>query len=117
MPCRDYQPTRQFCPVCRTTGHRPDVRPNPTVRACNTCNHPNPEAGHTCVPKGALWCGGAHFTAAKDCNNKLKRIPPRGKPASTIASKTRQPRPRWLSSEREDYDSDYSERRSRSTPK
>lgn len=109
MPCRDYQPTRQFCPICRTTGHRPDVCPNPTVRACNTCNHPNPEAGHTCVPKCAL-CGGAHLTAAKDCNNKLKRIPPRGKPASTTAPKTqRHPRPRWFSSEREDFDSDYSE--------
>ncbi|KAH7973490.1 hypothetical protein HPB49_001523 [Dermacentor silvarum] len=110
MPCRDYQPTR-------TTGHRPDVCPNPTVRACNTCNHPNPEAGHTCVPKCAL-CGGAHLTAAKDCNNKLKRIRPRGKPASTTAPKTqRHPRPRWFSSEREDSDSDYSERRSQSTSK
>ncbi|KAH7949503.1 hypothetical protein HPB49_011640 [Dermacentor silvarum] len=109
MPCRDYQPTRQFCPICRTTGHRPDVCPNPTVRACNTCNHPNPEAGHTCVPKCAL-CGGAHLTATKDCNNKLKRIRPRGKPASTTAPKTqRHPRPRWFSSEREDSDSDYSE--------
>ncbi|KAH7940958.1 hypothetical protein HPB49_008365 [Dermacentor silvarum] len=109
MPCRDYQPTRQFCPICRTTGHQPDVCPNPTVRACNTCNHPNPEAGHTCVPKCAL-CGGAHLTAAKDCNNKLKRIRPRGKPASTTAPKTqRHPRPRWFSSEREDSDSDYSE--------
>ncbi|KAH7984871.1 hypothetical protein HPB49_026253 [Dermacentor silvarum] len=25
MPCRDYQPTRQFCPICRNTGHRPDA--------------------------------------------------------------------------------------------
>ncbi|KAH7938490.1 hypothetical protein HPB49_024615 [Dermacentor silvarum] len=109
MPCRDYQPTRQFCPICRTTGHRPDVCPNPTVRACNTSNHPNPEAGHTCVPKCAL-CGGAHLTAVKDCNIKLKRIPPRRKPASTTAPKTqRHPRPRWFSSEREDSDSDYSE--------
>ncbi|KAH7974304.1 hypothetical protein HPB49_013858 [Dermacentor silvarum] len=119
MPCRDYKPTRQFCPICRTTGHPPDVCPNPTVRACNTCNHPNPEAGHTCVPKCAL-CGGAHLMAAKDCNNKLKRIPPpRGKPASTTAPKTqRHPRPRWVSSKRED--SDYSESsmnyRSRSGP-
>ncbi|KAH7980941.1 hypothetical protein HPB49_020358 [Dermacentor silvarum] len=109
MPCRDYQPTRQFCPICRTTRHRPHVCPNPTAGACNTCNHPNPEAGHTFVPKCAL-CGGAHLTAAKDCNNKLKRIPPRGKPASTTTPKTqRHPRPRWFSSEQEDSDSDYSE--------
>ncbi|KAH7953259.1 hypothetical protein HPB49_006555 [Dermacentor silvarum] len=93
----------------RQTGHRPDVCPNPTVHACNTCNHPNPEAGHTCVPKCAL-SGGAHLTAAKDCNNKLKRIRPRVKPASTTAPETqRHPRPRWFSSEREDSDSDYSE--------
>ncbi|KAH7979258.1 hypothetical protein HPB49_008870 [Dermacentor silvarum] len=55
-------------------------------------------------------CGRAHLTAAKDCNNKLKRIRPRGKPAPTTAPKTqRHPRPRWFSSEREDSDSDYSE--------
>ncbi|KAH7956150.1 hypothetical protein HPB52_006508 [Rhipicephalus sanguineus] len=51
MPCRCYQPTRQFCPICRTPGHRPDVCPNPTARACDVCNLPNPEAGHTCIPK------------------------------------------------------------------
>ncbi|KAH7982525.1 hypothetical protein HPB52_005468 [Rhipicephalus sanguineus] len=51
MPCRCYQPTRQFCPICRSPGHRPDVCPNPTARACDVCNLPNPEAGHTCVPK------------------------------------------------------------------
>ncbi|KAH7955467.1 hypothetical protein HPB52_000917 [Rhipicephalus sanguineus] len=27
MPCRCYQPTRQFYPICRTPGHRPDVCP------------------------------------------------------------------------------------------
>ncbi|KAH7936360.1 hypothetical protein HPB52_021566 [Rhipicephalus sanguineus] len=47
MPCRCYQPTRQFCPICRTPGHRRDVWPNPTARACDVCNLPNPEAGHT----------------------------------------------------------------------
>ncbi|KAH7955961.1 hypothetical protein HPB52_005288 [Rhipicephalus sanguineus] len=58
-------PTRQFCPICRTPGHRPDVCPNPTARACDVCHLPNPEAGHTCVPKCAL-CGGPHLTAAKE---------------------------------------------------
>ncbi|XP_065306760.1 uncharacterized protein [Dermacentor albipictus] len=119
MPCRDYQPTRQLCSICRITGHRPDVCPNPTVRACNVCNHINPYAGHTCVPKCAL-CGGAHLTAATECNNKLKRIPPRWKSTSTTTPKTQRQlrpvtqstkaadlRPRWFSSERED--SDYSE--------
>ncbi|XP_072145600.1 arylsulfatase B-like [Dermacentor andersoni] len=97
MPCRDYQQTRQFFSICSITGHRPDVCPNPTC----------------------ALCGGAHLTAATEFN-KLKRIPPRWKPASTTTPKTqRQPRPvtqstkaadlrpRWFSSERED--SDYSE--------
>ncbi|KAH7969344.1 hypothetical protein HPB52_016834 [Rhipicephalus sanguineus] len=77
-----HQPTRQFCPTCRTPGHRPDVCHNPTARACDVCNLPNPEAGHTCVPKCAL-CGGHHLTAAKECENKLKRIEIWRKPAIT----------------------------------
>ena len=115
MPCRCYQPTRQFCPICRTPGHRPDVCPNPTARACDVCNLLNPEASHTCVPKCAL-CGGPHLTAAKECENKLKRIktcrkpaitePPsahRSPPASSSRSKSRsrlQPRPQSQSPKR-----------------
>ncbi|KAH7983959.1 hypothetical protein HPB52_015781 [Rhipicephalus sanguineus] len=115
MPCRCYQPTRQFCPICRTPGHRPDVCPNPMARACDVCNLSNPEAGHTCVPKCAL-CGGPHLTAAKECENKLKCIqtwrkpattePPsahRSPPASSSRSKSRsclQPRPQSQSPKR-----------------
>ncbi|KAL1480874.1 hypothetical protein MTO96_034646 [Rhipicephalus appendiculatus] len=121
MPCRCYQPTRQFCPICRTTGHRADVCPNPTARACDVCNLPNPEAGHTCVPKCAL-CGGPHLTAATECENKLKRIQTWRKPASTNTTCKTQPHPvtqsikavaprqRWFSSERrEDHDPDITE--------
>ncbi|KAH7932714.1 hypothetical protein HPB49_001477 [Dermacentor silvarum] len=75
IPCRIYQPTRQFCYTCRNAGHRADVCPEPTVKACKNCNLQNPEEGHKCEPECAL-CGGVHVTAAPECRNKLKRVPP-----------------------------------------
>ncbi|KAH7937251.1 hypothetical protein HPB49_009522 [Dermacentor silvarum] len=57
IPCRIYQPTRQFCNTCRNAGHRADVCLEPTVKACKHCNSQNPEEGYKCEPKCAL-CGG-----------------------------------------------------------
>ncbi|KAH7934055.1 hypothetical protein HPB49_020919 [Dermacentor silvarum] len=57
IPCRIYPPTRQFCYTCRNAGHRADVCPEPTVKACKNCNLQNPEEGHKCEPECAL-CGG-----------------------------------------------------------
>ncbi|KAH7965030.1 hypothetical protein HPB49_002880 [Dermacentor silvarum] len=42
IPCRIYQPTRQFCYTCRNVGNRADVCPEPTVKACKNCNLQNP---------------------------------------------------------------------------
>ncbi|KAH7958766.1 hypothetical protein HPB49_004719 [Dermacentor silvarum] len=52
IPCQIYQPTRQFCYTCRNAGHRTDICPEPTVKACKTCNLNKTEDGHksmTCM--------------------------------------------------------------------
>ncbi|KAH7933838.1 hypothetical protein HPB49_017987 [Dermacentor silvarum] len=123
IPCRIYQPTRQFCYTCRNAGHRADVCPEPTVKACKNCNFQNPEEGHKCEPECAL-CGGVHVTAAPECRNKLKRVPPRGRPPTQPTKKTTKhqshpkteniPKKRWLSSDR---DGSSSPERSRSRSK
>ncbi|KAH7945302.1 hypothetical protein HPB49_000265 [Dermacentor silvarum] len=123
IPCRIYQPTRQFCYTCRNAGHRADVCPEPTVKACKNCNLQNPEEGHKCEPECAL-CGGVHVTAAPECRNKLKRVPPRGRPPTQPTKKTTKhqsrpkteniPKKRWLSSDR---DGSSSPERSRSRSK
>ncbi|KAH7958492.1 hypothetical protein HPB49_002062 [Dermacentor silvarum] len=123
IPCRIYQPTHQFCYTCRNAGHRADVCPEPTFKACKNCNLQNPEEGHKCEPECAL-CGGVHVTAAPECRNKLKRVPPRGRPPTQPTKKTTKhqsrpkteniPKKRWLSSDR---DGSSSPERSRSCSK
>ncbi|KAH7984821.1 hypothetical protein HPB49_025705 [Dermacentor silvarum] len=106
IPCRVYQPTRQFCYTCRNAGHWGDVCPEPTVKACKNCNLQNPDEGNKCEPECAL-CGGVHMTAAPECRNKLKRVPPRGRPPTQPTTKATKhqsrpgteniPKKRWLS--------------------
>ncbi|KAH7936698.1 hypothetical protein HPB49_003129 [Dermacentor silvarum] len=123
IPGRIYQPTRQFFYTCRNAGHRADICPEPTVKAYKNCNLQNPEEGHKCEPECAL-CGGVHVTAAPECRNKLKRVPPRGRPPTQPTKKTTKhqsrprteniPKKRWLSSDR---DCSSSPERSRSRSK
>ncbi|KAH7955600.1 hypothetical protein HPB52_001702 [Rhipicephalus sanguineus] len=55
-------------------GHRTDVCPTPTVNVCSDCRLQDPPIDHECVPECTLR-GGAHPTAAKECANRLKRVP------------------------------------------
>ncbi|KAH7959824.1 hypothetical protein HPB49_014048 [Dermacentor silvarum] len=57
IPYRIYQPTRQFCYTCRNAGHRADVCPEPTVKACKNCNLQNPEEGPNVNP--SVPCAGS----------------------------------------------------------
>ncbi|KAL1469008.1 hypothetical protein MTO96_041100 [Rhipicephalus appendiculatus] len=82
MRCLPYQPTRQYCKLCKSQGHRTDVCPTPTVNVCSDCRLKDPPKDHECVPECAL-CGGAHPTAAKECTKKLKRIPSTGQTTAT----------------------------------
>ncbi|KAH7951009.1 hypothetical protein HPB52_004249 [Rhipicephalus sanguineus] len=79
MPCVPYQPTRQYCKLCKSQGHRTDVCPTPMTKACSNCRLRDPPEDHTCEPECAL-CGGGHPTAASECTKKLKRVPQRGWP-------------------------------------
>ncbi|KAH7934067.1 hypothetical protein HPB49_021025 [Dermacentor silvarum] len=79
MSCVPYRPTRQYCKLCKSQGHRTDVCPTPTAKACSNCRLRDPPEDHTCEPECAL-CGEAHPTAASECTKKLKWVPQRGRP-------------------------------------
>lgn len=105
MPCVPYQPTRQYCKLCKSQGHRTDVCPTPMTKACSNCRLRDPPEDHTCEPECAL-CGGGHPTAASECTKKLKRVPQRGWPPLSHKHSTPQTtgllKRRWLSTDRED---------------
>ncbi|KAL1438048.1 hypothetical protein MTO96_048412 [Rhipicephalus appendiculatus] len=105
MPCVPYQPTRQYCKLCKSQGHRTDVCPTPMTKACSNCRLRDPPEDHTCEPECAL-CGGDHPTAASECTKKLKRVPQRGRPPLPHKHSTPQTngilRRRWFSTDRED---------------
>ncbi|XP_072143011.1 uncharacterized protein [Dermacentor andersoni] len=98
-----YRPTRQFCYVCGTQGHRSDVCPTPGARTCRQCGANNSVEGHQCQPK-CLVCGGEHAAGTLDCSMRLKNIDElrgRASQKSRGRSRSRRRRPRWLSSEGE----------------
>ncbi|KAL1483425.1 hypothetical protein MTO96_033198 [Rhipicephalus appendiculatus] len=105
MPCVPYQPTRQYCKLCKSQGHRTDVCPTPMTKACSNCRLRDPPEDHTCEPECAL-CGGDHPTAASECTKKLKRVPQRGRPPLSHKHSTPQTygilKRRWFSTDRED---------------
>ncbi|KAH7979612.1 hypothetical protein HPB49_010124 [Dermacentor silvarum] len=47
MPCVPYCPTRQYCKLCKSQGHRTDVCPTPTAKACSNAQLRDPPEGHT----------------------------------------------------------------------
>ncbi|KAH6943746.1 hypothetical protein HPB50_026361 [Hyalomma asiaticum] len=106
MPCVPYQPTRQYCKLCKSQGHRTDVCPAPMTKACSNCRLRDPPEDHICEPECAL-CGGAHPTAASECTKKLKRVPQRGRlqlPQQQSAAQTNGIlKRRWFSADREDF--------------
>lgn len=105
MPCVPYQPTRQYCKLCKSQGHRTDVCPTPMTKACSNCRLRDPPEDHTCDPECAL-CGGRHPTAASECTKKLKRVPQKGR--SLLSHQHSTPKTtgilkrRWFSTDRED---------------
>ncbi|KAH7941699.1 hypothetical protein HPB49_016295 [Dermacentor silvarum] len=103
-PCTPYQPTRQYCKICQSQGHRTDVSPTPTIKICAKCGLRDPPAAHECEPERAL-CGGAHPTAAPECTKTLKRVPQRGRQRVRQHNHlTGTPKKKWLSSDRESSD-------------
>lgn len=96
MTCYLYKATRLVCHICRKTGHRADVCPEPNANICSSCGEGNPARDHKCTPKCAL-CQKEHHTGSKECELKFRspRIPPGNR--SKISSKQR--RPRWFDDE------------------
>lgn len=96
MTCYLYKATRLVCQICRKTGHRADVCPEPNINICARCGEERPNEDHSCSPRCAL-CKKGHLTGAKECELKFRnpRIPPgnRSKPAN------QQKQPRWFDDE------------------
>ncbi|KAH7950124.1 hypothetical protein HPB49_019810 [Dermacentor silvarum] len=78
LPGVPERPTRQYCKLCKSQGHRTDVCPAPTVKACSNCWLRDPPEDHTCEPECALWGGGGgliprrHRNAPRNSNGSPK---------------------------------------------
>ncbi|KAH8019209.1 hypothetical protein HPB51_018192 [Rhipicephalus microplus] len=138
--CHPYKPTVQVCKICRSTGHRTDVRPTPNANVCSKCGTCDPTQRHECALNCAI-CGEEHATGDKSCRKQLKNVAPRilrvethrrqiectyaEKDISQLEQHQQKP-PRWFSSDREEAmlqnqqtsrSSSRSRSRSRSTSK
>lgn len=96
MTCYLYKATRLVCQICRKTGHRADVCPEPNANICSSCGEENPAKDHKCTPKCAL-CKKEHHTGSKECELKFRS--PRIPPGNRSKISTKQSRPRWFDDE------------------
>lgn len=71
VKCTLYRKRVEVCYACGRLGHRADVCPSPDETVCKGCGVANPDEQHKCDPKCRL-CGGRHFTAAKECNQRYQ---------------------------------------------
>lgn len=71
IPCHLYRKQIDVCQQCGRVGHRKDVCPTPTIKACLACWLTNPKEDHRCTPNCKL-CGGEHPTGDRTCKGKYK---------------------------------------------
>ncbi|XP_070387691.1 uncharacterized protein [Dermacentor albipictus] len=71
IPCRIYKKQIDVCQQCGRVGHRKDVCPTPTIKACLACGLENPTEDHRCTPKWKL-CGDEHPTGDRTCKVKYE---------------------------------------------
>ncbi|KAH6919489.1 hypothetical protein HPB50_029524 [Hyalomma asiaticum] len=86
MPCVPYQPTRQYCKLCKSQGHRTDVCPAPMTKACSNCRLRDPPEDHICEPECAL-CGGGPPHGSIGVHQKTQTRPAKGQAATAAAAK------------------------------
>lgn len=70
--CRPFRRKTEACPLCWSSGHRPDVCPRTKLPPrCPRCGQVNPTEQHPCHAQ-CIVCGGAHLTGSSDCPRRYQ---------------------------------------------
>ncbi|KAH9382491.1 hypothetical protein HPB48_010923 [Haemaphysalis longicornis] len=82
--CRPAKRKTEVCRLCWSTGHRPDVCPNPDASLrCPRCGLSSPPDEHICHPL-SISCSGPHPTGSPACPQRYRPRPPRRNDARSL---------------------------------